>query len=101
MVRADAAQLERVFFNLLENARRHGAEPVTVTAQTQDGRVAVRVADAGPGIAPGVRVFEPFVQGDGQQGSGLGLAIVKGFVEANGGRVHAEPPATFVVELPL
>jgi two-component system sensor histidine kinase KdpD len=101
MVRADPAQLERVFVNLLENARRHGAEPVRVTADVGDGRLAVRVADSGPGVDPGVNLFEPFVQGNGREGSGLGLAIVKGFVEANGGRVRVEPPATFVVELPL
>jgi two-component system, OmpR family, sensor histidine kinase KdpD len=102
MVRADAAQLERVFVNLLENARRHGAEPVVVTALVRDRRLEVRVVDAGPGIAADLRPFEPFVQGDGGEGSGLGLAIVKGFVEANGGRVWAEAPghgAAFVVEL--
>ncbi len=102
MVRADAAQLERVFVNLLENARRHGAEPVTVSAHVAHGHVGVRVSDSGPGIAPGVDVFAPFVQGSGAQGTGLGLAIVKGFVEANGGRVRTEAAdrgAAFVVEL--
>ncbi len=29
-IRADAAQLERAFANLLENARRYGAEPISV-----------------------------------------------------------------------
>lgn len=102
MVRADPAQLERVFVNLLENARRHGAEPVTVTARVRRRHVEVRVADAGPGLEPGLRVFEAFVHDDHAQGSGLGLAIVKGFVEANGGRVWADSPASgaaLVVEL--
>ena len=73
-----------------------------MAAHAGDERVEVRVADAGPGLASEVDVFEPFVQGNGGQGSGLGLAIVKGFVEANGGRVHTVPGegAVFIVELP-
>ena len=98
MVRADAAQLERVFVNLLENAQRHGAPPVAVTAVEHADRVEVRVSDGGPGV-PDDRVFAAFAQGNGGHGSGLGLAIVKGFVEANGGRVRADG-ATFTVELP-
>ena len=111
LVRADAAQLERVFVNLLENAHRHsGGLPVTVRARVVGGRMAVRVIDRGPGLEAGqvARVFEPFQRGsagDGHRGSGLGLAIVKGFVEANGGRVSAQSvPAhgtVVAVELPL
>jgi len=124
LIRADAAQLERAFANLLENAARHGAEhPVAVRARAvggrAGGRLLVRVVDRGPGIrAPErERIFEPFYRGggggiggnrspgEGHTGSGLGLAVVRGFVEANGGRVWAESlpgqGATFVVELPL
>ena len=109
LILADAAQLERAFANLLENAGRHGAgEPVSVRARVSGGRLLVRVVDRGPGIAPAdrERIFEPFVRGDGRaHGSGLGLAIVRGFVEANGGHVHVESlpgqGASFVVALPL
>jgi two-component system sensor histidine kinase KdpD len=113
LIRADAAQLERAFANLLENAARHGGEhPVTVRARAVGPRLLVRVVDRGPGIrAPErERIFEPFYRSDdnphdGHTGSGLGLAVVRGFVEANGGRVWAESlpgqGATFVVELPL
>jgi len=108
-VRADAAQLERAFANLLENAARHsGDEPVSVRARASGGRLLVRVVDHGPGIprAEQERIFEPFVRGgDAASGSGLGLAIVRGFVEANGGNVHVESlpgqGASFVVALPL
>jgi two-component system sensor histidine kinase KdpD len=108
-IRADAAQLERAFANLIENAARHsGDEPISVRARASGGRLLVRVVDHGPGIAHGdqQRIFEPFVRGAGESGgSGLGLAIVRGFVEANGGRVHVESlpgqGASFVVELPL
>jgi two-component system sensor histidine kinase KdpD len=111
-VRADAAQLERAFANLLENASRHsGGHPVSVRARDVGGRILVRVVDRGPGIPPAQRdrVFEPFYRSGteqtGHRGSGLGLAIVRGFVEANGGRVWVESlpgqPTSFVVELPL
>jgi two-component system sensor histidine kinase KdpD len=111
LVRADAAQLERVFVNLLENAHRHSAgRPVKVRARVVGRKMAVRVIDQGPGLVAGqlARVFEPFYrhdEADGHRGSGLGLAIVKGFVEANGGRVSAQSvPAhgtVVAIELPL
>jgi two-component system sensor histidine kinase KdpD len=110
-VEADAAQLERVFVNLLENARRFsGGHPVKVRARDLGNRVAVRVVDRGPGIAEEEmpHIFEPFRQGNAQTdhpGSGLGLAIVKGLVEANGGRVYAESTpgqgTVFAIEFPL
>jgi two-component system sensor histidine kinase KdpD len=118
LVRADSAQLERAFVNVLENARRHsGGHPVSVRARavrTHGGgndRVIVRIVDRGPGIPPLQleRVFEPFYRAGtargGRRGSGLGLAIARGFVEANGGTLHVESlpdqGATFGFELPL
>jgi two-component system sensor histidine kinase KdpD len=102
LVRADAAQLERVFSNLIENAIKFSppGSPVRITGGASAGRVAVRVADRGSGIPRRYRsqVFEPFFRGRGPSsgsglgpgdgaGSGLGLAICRGFVEANGGRI--------------
>lgn len=112
LVRADPAQLERVFVNLLENASRHSAgKPVSVRARVVGGRLVVRVVDQGSGIpaAAQQRVFEPFyrVEEDDRQhaGSGLGLAIAKGFVEANNGRIGVESTpghgTSFVVSLPV
>jgi two-component system, OmpR family, sensor histidine kinase KdpD len=112
LVRADAAQLERAFANLFENAARYsGAKPVSVRARVVGERLMVRVVDRGPGIAGEelTRIFEAFYQAPGKRtghkGSGLGLAIVKGFIEANGGRVWAESlpgqGTSFVVALPV
>jgi two-component system sensor histidine kinase KdpD len=118
LVRADSAQLERAFVNVLENARRHSAgHPVSVRARAvrplagEGGKVIVRVVDRGPGIPPAQleRVFEPFYRAGtvqtGHRGSGLGLAIARGFTEANGGTLHVESlpeqGAAFVFELPL
>ena len=111
LVRADAAQLERAFANLLENGVRYsGGHPVSVRARVTGGRLLIRIVDRGPGIpvAQRERVFEPFYRAgsasEGHRGSGLGLAIVRGFVEANGGRVSVESlpgqGTSFVVEFP-
>jgi two-component system sensor histidine kinase KdpD len=114
-IRADAAQLERAFANLLENARRYGGDaPVSVHARrVGTDRVVVHVVDQGPGIDPAEqqRIFEPFYRGHSNPGasehtgSGLGLAIVKGFVEANGGTISVESlpgqGTSFQVSLPV
>ncbi|HUB76491.1 MAG TPA: ATP-binding protein [Solirubrobacteraceae bacterium] len=112
LVRADPAQIERAFVNVLENARRHsGGHPVSVRARAVRERIIVRVVDRGPGIpsAQLERVFEPFYRAGtprgGHRGSGLGLAIARGFIDANGGRLYVESlpgqGATFIFELPI
>lgn len=108
MVDADAAQLERAFANLLENAVRYGnGRPVSVRSRLVGANIVVRVVDQGPGIPEGdwERIFEPFQHGDTTSaGSGLGLAIAKGFIEANGGGIAVESlpgqGTSFVVTLP-
>jgi two-component system sensor histidine kinase KdpD len=110
LVEADAAQLERAFANLLENAVRHGGgRPVLVKSRLVDGKISVRVVDQGPGIPESEwqRIFEPFQQGEAggaRGGAGLGLAIARGFVEANGGAIAVESlpqqGSSFVVSMP-
>jgi two-component system, OmpR family, sensor histidine kinase KdpD len=109
-VRVDAAQLERVLVNLLENALAYSSpgDPVEIRAEAAGGELVVRVVDRGPGIAPQEQeaIFAPFRQGarGGAGGSGLGLAIARGFAELNGGRlsVESEPGrgASFALALP-
>jgi two-component system, OmpR family, sensor histidine kinase KdpD len=97
-IRADAAQLERVVANLLENAWHYsGRRPVSVHIRRDRDRVVLRVVDQGPGIpaAEQERIFEPFYRSRTSRngrwsGSGLGLAIVKGFVEANDGTITVD-----------
>jgi two-component system, OmpR family, sensor histidine kinase KdpD len=112
-VRADAAQLERAFANLLENARRYSdGLPVAVHARRTGARVVISVVDQGPGIprADRERIFEPFYRGlqaahQPWTGSGLGLAIARGFVEANGGEISVQSlpgqGTSFMVSLPV
>jgi two-component system, OmpR family, sensor histidine kinase KdpD len=111
LVRADAAQLERVFSNLVENALRFSPpdQPVRITGGVGAGRVTIRVIDRGPGVPAAERsaIFEPFHSGRGgsRDGVGLGLAISKGFVEANGGELRLQADAAdgtaFAVSFPL
>ena len=113
-VTADAARLQQVFWNLLNNAvkfTRLGGR-VGVRLARSAGVVEIAITDTGIGIAPEFlpHVFTPFRQADarfGRQygGLGLGLAICKQLVELQGGTIEAMSPgqgegATFTVRLP-
>lgn len=94
---ADAEKVQRVLFNLIQNAIRHTPADgsVTVRASGGPGGVEVEVADSGEGIpaGEGERVFEAFYRGDSsrnEDGAGLGLAISRAIVEAHGGRIWLE-----------
>jgi two-component system sensor histidine kinase KdpD len=110
LVRVDAAQIERVLANLLENALKFSpaGSPVQVRVTHTRAEVIVRVVDQGPGIPePELeRIFEPFYRRSGERvGAGLGLAIARGFAQANGARLWAESRpdqgATFALALPV
>jgi signal transduction histidine kinase len=98
LAEADAEKVQRVLFNLIQNAIRHTPADgsVTVRARSSGKAVEVEVDDQGEGIA-GVDapyVFEAFYRGDasrGEDGAGLGLAISKAIIEAHGGRIWLEP----------
>ncbi|HEY4778276.1 MAG TPA: HAMP domain-containing sensor histidine kinase [Solirubrobacterales bacterium] len=94
---ANAEKVQRVLFNLIQNAIRHTPADgsVTVRARAAGSGVEVEVADSGEGIpaADGERVFEAFYRGDaarGEDGAGLGLAISRAIVEAHGGKIWLE-----------
>jgi two-component system sensor histidine kinase KdpD len=86
-VLADAALLERVLANLIDNAVRHSppTAPCRVQADVVGDRMEVRVIDHGPGIPVDQRAtaFEPFQRLDDYTGGlGLGLAVARGLAEA-------------------
>jgi K+-sensing histidine kinase KdpD len=102
----DAAALTEVIYILLDNASKYAATGTTIAVRAADGperQVQVTVTDEGPGIPLEFRerVFEKFfriparVSHDPRRvGVGLGLPIAKRLVEAQGGRIWIETPAS-------
>ncbi len=96
-VRASPEKLQRVLFNLVDNALGHTPADGTVTvaaAAGAAGHAEVIVTDTGAGIAAGdqPRVFEPFFRGGPatsrpRNGAGLGLPICRAIIEAHGGEI--------------
>jgi two-component system phosphate regulon sensor histidine kinase PhoR len=93
---ADRAMLSQALLNLLQNAAKYGGEAreIDLVCRAENGRVALSVADRGPGIPRRERrrIFERFYRIDDrlnrkQEGSGLGLAIVRHVAQAHGGAV--------------
>jgi two-component system sensor histidine kinase KdpD len=111
LVRMDFVLMEQAVVNLLLNAAVHTppGTAVQISVAIDSGMLALMVADKGPGLPPGTldRIFEKFYRAPAAPagGTGLGLSIVKGFVEAQGGRVHADNRAgggaVFTIRLPL
>jgi PAS domain S-box-containing protein len=99
VVEGSPVQFERLFRNLIGNAVKFRGEHspvVRVSAERQDGRWVVSVADNGIGIDPGKanRIFDVFQRLHGQEqyaGTGMGLAICKRIVERHGGRIWVDP----------
>jgi signal transduction histidine kinase len=94
--RANPEKLQRVLFNLIQNAIRHTPADGSVVVRAEDGEqgIEVEIADSGDGIAPSERehVFTAFYRGgvDASRtgdGAGLGLAVSRAIVEAHGGRI--------------
>jgi signal transduction histidine kinase len=95
--RANPEQIQRVLFNLIQNAIRHTPADGSVVVRAAPAigdAIEIEIADSGPGIAhhERERVFEPFFQGGDRAsrsdgGAGLGLAISRAIIEAHGGRI--------------
>jgi two-component system, OmpR family, sensor histidine kinase KdpD len=97
LVEFDAALMERVLVNLLENAAKYGAPPIVVSASVTPAHLLLSVRDHGPGLPAALtgqesELFEKFTRGaaeSAQPGVGLGLAICKAVVQAHGGQILA------------
>jgi signal transduction histidine kinase len=114
MVRAEAADLELIWLNLLENAVQYSPCGSTVKMRLTigGGMAIVEVADRGCGIEPAhlPHIFKRFYRADLSRaratgGVGLGLAIAKSLVDSYRGRIHAESEpghgTRVTVQLPL
>ena len=97
--------------HLLENAGKYSPNggSIKVTSEVKGDKVVTSIADRGPGIDSFEQslIFEKFYRAPGAAtgGTGLGLSLAKGFVEIQGGGVHAENRlgggAVFTISLPL
>ncbi|HEV2453988.1 MAG TPA: ATP-binding protein [Verrucomicrobiae bacterium] len=113
-VQLDPEKVQRILLNLLSNAFKFTPDGGRVRCRLKDAagdRVALEVADSGPGIPPDLRevVFERFRQLQGGStrrfgGTGLGLAIARDFATLHGGNISVteapEGGALFTVDLP-
>ncbi|HEX3616934.1 MAG TPA: HAMP domain-containing sensor histidine kinase [Solirubrobacteraceae bacterium] len=101
--RGNPEKLQRVLFNLIQNAIRHSPADgtIVVRAETLSDMIEVEVEDRGAGIPAPERelVFEAFYRGGtdaprSTNGAGLGLAVARAIVDAHGGQIWL--PATQV-----
>jgi signal transduction histidine kinase len=109
--RVDPGAFDRIVTNLVVNALRYGAPPVTVAAVHRDRHLRVSVEDRGEGVPPEFvpQLFERFSRSDHARaratGSGLGLAIASSYAKAHGGSLlyeNAEPHgARFELVIPV
>ncbi|MGI5864702.1 MAG: ATP-binding protein [Myxococcales bacterium] len=102
LVSADAAAVEQILFNLVDNACKYaakGGEPrIELSVEKAGARVTIRVQDRGPGIAADVRrrLFSPFSRSaekaaGSAPGVGLGLALSRRLARAMKGDLRYEP----------
>ena len=114
-LQADAARLEQVVVNLLNNAAKYMDKGghIWLNIQQEGNEAVLRVRDKGAGIAADLLplIFDLFTQADrtmdrSQGGLGIGLTVVQRLVEMHLGTVEASSPgfgegSEFIVRLPV
>jgi signal transduction histidine kinase len=99
LIKGELNKLQRVIYNLVQNAIRHtpSGGSISLATQVAPEGVQVEVADTGEGISSEdlPHIFDQFFRGEKSRsretgGAGLGLAIAKRIVEAHHGRIWVE-----------
>lgn len=92
LCRGDAFSLAEAGKNLVVNALRHGATPVTIAAWRENGRAMLAVRDLGPGMPETLWKAEHGRFGRTgpvtSSSAGIGLSIVSAVVVAHGGTLR-------------
>jgi len=116
LMRTDAAALERILFNLVDNACKYARaaadKRIHIEVTLEKKRVLFRVRDHGPGIAPkdAARLFQPFHKSardaaNSAPGVGLGLALCRRLARRIGGELSLEQNsnagAAFLLRIPI
>jgi hypothetical protein len=113
-VYADPLRLERILYNLLENAVKYSPQggEIRVSVKPQKEHLVIGISDQGIGISPAdqAKLFAPFqrleeFRPEGVRGVGLGLLVCRRLVEAHGGQIWVESElgrgSTFFFTMPL
>jgi PAS domain S-box-containing protein len=112
LVDADPLRVERILYNLIENAVKYSPEgsEIRVFARQDNKMLVTGVADKGSGISPEnyeklFEMFERLGTTTRSKGLGLGLVVCKRLVEAQGGKIWVESTpgkgSTFYFTLPV
>lgn len=112
-INGDPLRIERILYNLLENAAKYSPSrsQIKVSARAEPERLVIGVSDRGTGLTASEqdRIFGPFQRlensrPDQARGAGLGLMVCRRLVEAHGGEVWVESKkgrgSTFFFSLP-
>jgi PAS domain S-box-containing protein len=113
LMHADPLRIERILYNLLDNAAKYSppGSQIKVSANAEPERLVIGVSDHGKGLSSSeqARIFGSFQRlensrPDQTRGAGLGLMVCRRLVEAHGGEIWVESKkgrgSTFFFSLP-
>jgi PAS domain S-box-containing protein len=113
LINADPLRIERILYNLLENAAKYSppGSQIKVSVNAEPERLVIGVSDHGKGLSLSeqAKIFGPFQRledkrPDQARGAGLGLMVCRRLVEAHGGEIWVESKkgkgSTFFFSLP-
>ena len=97
LIPADALEIKRVIYNLVQNAINYTPKKgrITISTDFRDHMALVNVEDTGPGIEEAIQksLFEPYASMSKRYrhiGTGLGLYISRKIIEAHQGRLTVD-----------